>query len=192
VRGVYETCDSFHRHHSMRPESAQLAEPNGSCYTTPQEGGRLVAQIVTLLFTDLAGSSALLDQLGDVAADEARRTHFSLLREAVADSGGEEVKNLGDGLMVVFPSAVAAVRCAIGMQQAIHQHNTRAATTTLGFVLGSTSASPSRMRTTTSAHQSLLPSACVIRHRRVRSSFPASFEEWLPREPGLRSGLSAT
>ncbi len=70
----------------------------------------MAAQIVTLLFTDLAGSSALLDELGDDAADDARRTHFSILREEVTTAGGEEVKNLGDGLMVVFPSAVGAVR----------------------------------------------------------------------------------
>ncbi len=95
-----------------------------------------MAQIVTLLFTDLVGSSALLDELGDVAADEARRTHFALLREVVADSGGEEVKNLGDGLMVVFPSAVGAVLCAIGMQRAIERHNAHVATTNLGVRVG--------------------------------------------------------
>ena len=96
----------------------------------------MAAQIVTLLFTDLAGSSALLDQLGEVAADQARRTHFSLLRDVVEASGGEEVKNLGDGLMVVFASAVSAVRCAIGMQQAIQRHNAQATTTELGVRVG--------------------------------------------------------
>ncbi len=71
---------------------------------------------VTILFTDLVRSSALLDR-GDEAADAVRREHFAALREAVADHGGREVKSTGDGLMVVFASAVAAVRCAVDMQR---------------------------------------------------------------------------
>lgn len=94
------------------------------------------AQIVTLLFTDLAGSSALLEDLGDDAADEARRTHFSLLREALEGFGGEEVKSLGDGLMVVFPSAIDAVRCAVGIQQAVQRHNLLVTTPEFGVRVG--------------------------------------------------------
>lgn len=41
----------------------------------------------------------------------------------MAARGGQEVKNLGDGLMVVFPSAFRAVSCAVAMQQALHRHN---------------------------------------------------------------------
>jgi hypothetical protein len=44
------------------------------------------AQIVTLLFTDLVGSSALLERLGDDAGERMRRTHFGLLHDAVADA----------------------------------------------------------------------------------------------------------
>ena len=80
--------------------------------------------IVTLLFTDLSGSTQLFEELGDEEADALRRAHFRVLRESVAARGGHEVKNLGDGLMVVFPSAVDAVGCAIEMQQAMSQHAT--------------------------------------------------------------------
>ncbi len=83
----------------------------------------LAAQIVTLLFTDLTGSSALLERLGDEASEDLRRRHFAILRKAVAETGGQEVKNLGDGLMVVFDSAVAASMCGISMQRAIQRHN---------------------------------------------------------------------
>ncbi len=83
----------------------------------------LAAQIVTLLFTDLTGSSALLERLGDEAGEDLRRRHFAILREAVAETGGQEVKNLGDGLMVVFDSAVAASMCGIAIQRAIQRHN---------------------------------------------------------------------
>ena len=75
------------------------------------------SQIVVLLFTDIVDSTALYDRLGDDAAESVRRAHFRLLREAVDASGGHEVKNLGDGLMVVFGSAIEAIRCAVSIQQ---------------------------------------------------------------------------
>jgi class 3 adenylate cyclase len=74
--------------------------------------------LVTLLFTDLVGSTELLARAGD---DEAKRifsAHHQLLGDTVAEHGGHEVKWLGDGLMVAFPSAADAVSCAIAMQQA--------------------------------------------------------------------------
>ena len=52
-----------------------------------------------------------------------RQTHFRLLRGAVVASGGTEVKNLGDGLMVMFSSPSRALAGAVGMQQAIDHHN---------------------------------------------------------------------
>ena len=73
---------------------------------------------VTILFTDLVGSTALFDRHGDDAADAIRREHFDALRRAVAEHGGREVKSTGDGLMVAFASAVAAIRCAVDMQRA--------------------------------------------------------------------------
>ena len=59
------------------------------------------------------------------AADEVRRRHFSILRQAIAEAGGTEVKNLGDGLMVVFASASAALACAVAMQQGVERDNRR-------------------------------------------------------------------
>ena len=81
---------------------------------------------ITVLFTDLVGSTELASVLTPEAGDEVRRKHFSALRQAVAASGGTEVKNLGDGLMVVFPVASGALSCAVAMQQAVHRDNARA------------------------------------------------------------------
>src|SRR4029077_18633612 len=53
--------------------------------------------------------------------DDVRRKHFSVLREAMAEHDGVEVKNTGDGLMAVFGSAIDAVNCAIAMQQQARQ-----------------------------------------------------------------------
>ncbi|HEX4187386.1 MAG TPA: AAA family ATPase [Solirubrobacteraceae bacterium] len=74
-------------------------------------------ELATILLTDLVGSTRLATSVGPVRADELREEHFRLLRDAIASCGGREVKNTGDGLMVAFASASAAVRCATLMQQ---------------------------------------------------------------------------
>ena len=77
----------------------------------------------TILFTDVVGSTELSQRLSAETADEVRREHFSILRQALAEAGGIEVKNLGDGLMVVFASAAAALACAVAMQQGVERDN---------------------------------------------------------------------
>lgn len=77
------------------------------------------------MFTDLVGSTALSSQVGPTAAERLRQEHFAVLRAAIADASGREVKNVGDGLMVAFDSAAAAVDCAVGMQQRLEQRNRR-------------------------------------------------------------------
>jgi class 3 adenylate cyclase len=78
---------------------------------------------VTILFTDLVGSTALSSRLSAEDADEMRRRHFSILRQSILKSGGTEVKNLGDGLMVVFNSASSALACCVSMQQGVDRDN---------------------------------------------------------------------
>src|SRR5579862_1123534 len=77
----------------------------------------------TFVFTDLVDSTAIAARLGPAAADELRQKHFGLLRGAVSASGGSEVKNLGDGLMVMYSSPSRALAGAVGMQQAVEHHN---------------------------------------------------------------------
>ena len=79
--------------------------------------------VTVVLFTDLVGSTALLSRVGEERSEELRREHFALLRDAVAKSAGTEVKNLGDGLMIVAPSAADGVACAVAIQQAFEQRN---------------------------------------------------------------------
>src|SRR5438876_5281930 len=80
----------------------------------------------TVLFTDLVGSTGLATRVGPGAAESLRRDHFAILRGAVEATGGREVKNVGDGLMVVFTSSSAAVGCAVEMQQRIERRNRKA------------------------------------------------------------------
>ena len=82
---------------------------------------------VTVVITDLVGSTKLESRVGRLVAEELREEHFGLLRDAVAEAGGREVKNTGDGLMVAFESAAAAVSCAVLMQQGVERRNRSAA-----------------------------------------------------------------
>jgi DNA-binding SARP family transcriptional activator/DNA polymerase III delta prime subunit len=115
--------------------------------------------VVTFLFTDLVGSTELLDSLGEDTAEELRRTHFALLRQAVTDAGGEEVKNLGDGLMVVFASPLAALRCAVAIQEAVAEHNRSAPERALRVRVGLHAGEPVR------AEEDFFGTAVVVARR---------------------------
>ena len=100
------------------------AHEHGISYRTTAPGvealyERAETRIDTFLFTDVVGSTALLDRLGDHVAHAFRRRHFALLRGAIREHAGTEVKSLGDGLMVAFTDARAAVACAVAMQRAV-------------------------------------------------------------------------
>lgn len=101
-----------------------------------QEGKSVSSSVTaTFVFTDLVDSTATAARVGPEAAEELRQTHFRLLRGAVTASGGTEVKNLGDGLMVVYSSPRRALSGAVGMAQAIDHHN-RSAAEPLGVRIG--------------------------------------------------------
>ena len=79
--------------------------------------------IVTILFTDVVGSTRLRQRLGDDAAQELFREHNRILRDQIDKHGGFEVKTYGDGFMVAFASVVGALACAIDIQRSIAEHN---------------------------------------------------------------------
>jgi class 3 adenylate cyclase len=86
-------------------------------------GVRPTGGLVTILFTDVEGSTSLTQRLGDAKAREILREHERILREALRAYGGSEVKSMGDGFMVSFPSATRALECAVAIQRACAQHN---------------------------------------------------------------------
>ncbi|MGP8058475.1 MAG: ATP-binding protein [Acidimicrobiales bacterium] len=90
---------------------------------------------VTVLFTDMVGSTALSSSMSVEIGDELRRAHFSLLRQAIVAHGGTEVKNLGDGVMAVFETASGAFAGAVAMQQGVELDN-RLAPNPIGLRVG--------------------------------------------------------
>ncbi len=78
-------------------------------------------ELGTIYLVDLVGSTRVATSVGPVRWDEMREQFFGLLREAIDASGGREFKNTGDGLMVAFASASAAVGCAVLTQQLLER-----------------------------------------------------------------------
>lgn len=89
------------------------------------EDVRSATKTVTVLMTDLVGSTAMAQQLGRTRALETSAQHLNALRDALAVHSGVEVKSMGDGLMAVFDSTVNAIGCAVTMQRAVGRHNER-------------------------------------------------------------------
>jgi class 3 adenylate cyclase len=74
---------------------------------------------VSILFSDIEGSTELADRLGDHRWLDVLHEHNKLIREQVAMAGGREVKAQGDGFMIAFAGAGRALRCAIEIQRAL-------------------------------------------------------------------------
>ncbi len=84
----------------------------------PSEGG-LELKSVTVLFTDLTGSTALYERVGDLRAYDLVRKHFALLRAIAAAEGGAIVKTIGDAVMASFSDPAHAMRAALRMSREI-------------------------------------------------------------------------
>jgi class 3 adenylate cyclase len=78
---------------------------------------------LTILFTDLRGSTALYDRIGDLAAFDLVRSHFGALLTAVSAEGGAVVKTIGDAVMATFSSPERALRAAMRMRAAMREIN---------------------------------------------------------------------
>ncbi len=89
-----------------RPDVRSYAAPDGS---------------VTILFSDIESSTAMTERLGDERWLGVLRDHNAVFREQLKAFDGYEVKNQGDGFMLVFPSPVGALRCAIEVQRAFEE-----------------------------------------------------------------------
>jgi class 3 adenylate cyclase len=155
------------------------------------QGGRLATESVAVLFTDIVGSTELASNLAPDVADELRRGHFSVPRQTIAEVGGTEVKNLGDGLMMVFPVASAALRCAVLMQQGVSLDNRRRQQELIGLRVGlSGGESPSRTPITSGIPSWKRP-GCA-RFARADRCWPRRFfGEWPVVETGLSGNQSA-
>ena len=92
---------------------AMLAGP------APPSGSR---EVRTFMFTDIVGSTALVEAIGDEAWHDLLHWHDDALRRCFASNEGEEVHHTGDGFFVAFPDARTALACAIAIQRTLADH----------------------------------------------------------------------
>jgi predicted ATPase/DNA-binding SARP family transcriptional activator/Tfp pilus assembly protein PilF len=111
-----------------RLEAAMLAQdPNLDPpeRTVPSAASRHLGtspQTLTFLFTDIEGSTALLQRAGRKAYGRLLAEHHSLIRSALAANGGEEVGTQGDGFFAVFSSPGSCVAAAVEAQRSLETH----------------------------------------------------------------------
>ncbi len=89
---------------SERPDIRSFAAPDGT---------------VTILFSDIENSTLMTERLGDERWLEVLRAHNAVFREHLRSHDGYEVKNQGDGFMLVFPDPRRAVECAAAIQRTL-------------------------------------------------------------------------
>ncbi|HJV13202.1 MAG TPA: AAA family ATPase [Propionibacteriaceae bacterium] len=81
------------------------------------------ANVLTIMMTDVVGSTELRRARGDQDADEILGLQAAIVQHHVAAFGGRIHKSLGDGFLISFPSNVAAVSAAAAIQRALDEHN---------------------------------------------------------------------
>ncbi len=96
--------------------SAEPPEPS------PRPARRTVR---TFMFTDIVRSTSLIEAIGDEAWAGLLRWHDETIRALLAEHGGQEVDHAGDGFFVAFPSADAALDCALTIQRRLQDHRRR-------------------------------------------------------------------
>ena len=104
----------------LAADAAELdpATPSRSSATTGDAGRVRRA----FMFTDIVGSTPLLELIGDAAWRDLLRWHDTTLRSLFAGHGGQEVHHAGDGFFVAFLSPSSAAACAVATQRSLAEH----------------------------------------------------------------------
>lgn len=100
------------------PDLARVHELLGG----PGPRAASVAATRTFMFTDIVGSTPLVEAIGDEAWSDLVRWHDQSLRACFAEHGGQEVDHAGDGFFVAFPEPDAAFDCAVTIQRRLGEH----------------------------------------------------------------------
>ena len=124
MRAVLDAIQEFVGINADRAQSAQRAHPHeATSQSHDAPSAPVSAGFRTIMFTDMEGSTALTQRLGDAEAQSLVRLHNAIVGEALASHGGSQVKHTGDGIMASFFTASSAVECGITIQRAFARHN---------------------------------------------------------------------
>ena len=101
---------------------AWFVRPSYPAAVAPQPGRAFYAvsvETLTFLFTDIEGSTALLQRLGESQYAQVLAGHHALVRAGLAAHDGEEVDTQGDAFFAVFSSPTACVAASIEIQRGL-------------------------------------------------------------------------
>lgn len=101
-------------------------------------------ETLVVLFAEFAPSTELSDRRGDAEMDVTRHEQFHLMRGVATAAGGQAEKRPGDGLTVVFRSAIQALNASLAMQRALAQHHAGPDSTRLAVRIGVHAGDPAR------------------------------------------------
>ena len=96
----------------------------------------------TILFTDLEGSTSLLEAVGQSAFMVLLREHDLIIRRALVAAHGREVKHTGDGIMAAFDDAASALQCSLAIQSGFRARSREGATPELRVRIGVAAGEP--------------------------------------------------
>lgn len=109
-------------------ESTPLNQFFGSLPDHPVGAAYAEPAMRAIVFTDVCGSVAQTQQLGDEGHMQLLGEHNAIVRSELATNHGREIKHTGDGIMASFTSVVSAVAFAVEVQRQLHARNEKAET----------------------------------------------------------------
>src|SRR2546427_9836650 len=83
------------------------------------------AKPVTVMFTDIKGSTTFFDMRGDLEGVTMLQRHNDLVVPPIEDSGGRVLQRLGDGPLAVFPSPPGGGEAGVEIQKRLHEDNSK-------------------------------------------------------------------
>ncbi len=106
-----------------KTEAMKNIVPALNAWLNPEDVQQDPDRPIAVMFTDMVGSTDQTQAFGDLAAQYVLRAHNRLVRSALSNHGGKEIKHLGDGIMASFISTADAVRAAIEIQRRVIANN---------------------------------------------------------------------
>ena len=107
------------------PEAARAAALRRSSEPAGTASGPARRAVRTFMFTDIVRSTNLIEAVGDEAWGRLLAWHDDTIRGLLREHGGQEVHHAGDGFFVAFPSADAALVCALAIRRRLEDHRNR-------------------------------------------------------------------
>ncbi len=123
---IEEILEFVGRGESRAPVSVKAEFPGEIAHIEDMQGflaeGSEIVEQATIVFSDIVSSTDLVNRLGDAAARDIFLQHDKIIRDRIKKYRGRELQNLGDGFMLSFESASAAIKCACDIQKEISRN----------------------------------------------------------------------